>query len=635
MFVLFEESGSFKAGAVLAESDASLQVQTSTGKRIKLKRASVLLTFDRPEPEALLAEATEASEALDVAFLYEVCSDEEFGFAELAEEYHGHPPSAVEQTALLMRLHAHPVWFHRKNKGRFRKAPADILQAALAGLERKRQQAEQVESMRAQLVAGELPASMRDMVAQLLYRPDRNRLETKAFEAACVDTGLSAPSLMVRCGALASSHDFHFNRFLFDQFPEGVAFPDLPAPEPADELPIADVAAFSLDDATTTEIDDAFSVVPHEGGGWQIGIHIAAPGLGCARGSAFDEVARARLSTVYMPGSKITMLPPALVDVFTLAAGTDRPALSLYLDVNADLSIAAQRSVIERVPVVANLRHHDIEPLFNEETLLAGGPEFALKRELTVLWDLATVLEAGRGKPSANLNQLDYVFSVDWARDTPAGKGHVSIGTRKRGSPMDKLVAEMMIHANATWGKLLDKAGVPGIYRVQSGGKVRMATACGPHEGLGVDGYAWSSSPLRRYVDLVNQWQLISVLRETEPPFPPRSPDLGAVVQEFDAAYATYAEFQRQMERYWCVRRIVQEGREHIEAIVLRDNVVREVDSPLVFKVPSMPLQLPGSRVRLKVKHCNLFDVEVATRFECVLAEPTDGATEEDPLFQG
>lgn len=622
MFVLFEEDGAFKAGTVLAENDASLQVETTHGKRVKLKRGHVLQTFREPAPAELLNRAEAAAEALDIEFLWEVCGDEEFGFADFAAEYYGHAPSAVEAAAVLLRLHSAPIWFHRKGRGRFRKAPQDILQAALAGLEKKRQQALAIERMRAELVEGRLPAELAGMLPQLLYRPDRNRNETKAFEAACVDSGLSAPRLLLKCGALASSYDYHFNRFLFEYFPEGTAFPPFAPPAAPGELPRAEVAAFSIDDATTTEIDDAFSVTPREGGGWRVGIHIAAPALGFSRGSDLDAITRRRLSTVYMPGNKITMLPDEVVGGFTLAAGRDCPAVSLYLDVNPDLSVSGQESRVELVPVVANLRHHDIEPVFNEHTLHDGGPDFAWKRELTVLWDLATVLEAGRGKPAANQNLVDHSFYVDWQRDTADGPGYVTISQRKRGSPMDKLVAELMILANATWGKLLDAAGVPGLYRAQSGGKVRMTTVAAPHEGLGVDCYAWSSSPLRRYVDLVNQWQIVAVLGDTEPAFAPKSPDLMAAMRDFELTYAAYAEFQRQMERYWCIRWLRQQGPKEVEAKVIRENLVRLETVPLTFKVPSMPLQLPGTRVKLAIEGSDLIDVEVHARFLTILAEP-------------
>lgn len=624
MFVLFEEDGAFKAGTVLADNDSSLQVETSTGKRVKLKSSHVLLRFREPSPAELLERAGAAAEDLDTGFLWEVCGDDEFGFEDFAAEYYGHAPGAVEAAAVLLRLHSAPIWFHRKGRGRFRKAPADILQAALAGLEKKRLQAEAIERMRAELVEGRLPDELAGMLPQLLYRPDRNRIETKALEAACVDAGLSAARLLLKCGALASSHDFHYHRFLFEYFEDGVAFPPHePAIDPSD-LPRAEVAAFSIDDATTTEIDDAFSVTPREGGGWRIGIHIAAPALGFARGSSLDAIARRRLSTVYMPGNKITMLPDAVVEGFTLAAGRDCPAVSLYLDVTAALAIVGHESRVERVPIVANLRHHDIEPLFNDQVLHAqtDGPDFEWKRELTLLWDLATVLEAGRGKAEDNRNQVDFNFYVDWQTETADGAGYVTISQRRRGSPLDKLVAEMMILANATWGKLLDKAGIPGLYRAQSGGKVRMTTVAAPHDGLGVDCYAWSSSPLRRYVDMINQWQIISVLRNEPPAFAPKSADLMAALRDFEVTYAAYADFQRQMERYWCLRWLRQQPDILVDGKVLRDNLVRLETIPLLLKVPSLPVLLPGSRVRLKIEGSDLLDVDVHARYVETLAEP-------------
>ena len=622
MHVLYEESGAFKCGSVLVDNDSSLQIENTHGKRIKLKSSHVLLRFDAPAASELLTRAEAEAEALEVDFLWEVCGEEEFHFSEFAEEYVGHAPDAVEAAAVLLRLHSAPIYFHRKGRGRFRKAPEDILQAALAGLEKKQQQALAIEQMRDMLLAGQLPEAFDGQVAQLLYHPDRNRLEAKALEAACVDSGSSAARLMLRCGALGSSYDYHYGRFLFEHFPEGTAFPDIALPTPPDDLPLAPVRAFSIDDATTTEIDDAFSVTAHDGGGWRVGIHIAAPALGMTRGSALDQIARKRLSTVYMPGNKITMLPDPVVDVFTLQAGRDCPALSLYLDLRADLTVVGQETRLERVPVAANLRHHDLEPVFNDDTLLGEGPDFAWKRELTLLWELATIMEAGRGKPATNQTQTDFSFSVDWSSSDDDGPGIVGISQRVRGAPLDKLVAELMIVANSTWGKQLDEAGVPGIYRVQGGGKVRMATAAAPHEGLGVDCYAWSSSPLRRYVDLVNQWQLISVLRRGEPPFPPKSQDLMEAVRDFDIAYSAYAEFQRHMERYWCIRWLRQRGADTVTARVLRENVVRLDDTPFVFKVAGMPLQMPGARIQLEIKDTDLLDVDVRARFVAVLAEP-------------
>ncbi|MCM2309424.1 MAG: RNB domain-containing ribonuclease [Sulfuritalea sp.] len=622
MNVLFEEDGAFRAGSVLADNVSSLQIELASGKRSKVKATNVLLRFAAPTAGELLERAEKQAEDIDVDFLWEACGEQEFGFEELAAEYHGAKPDAVQSAAVLLRLHAAPIYFHRKGRGRFRKAPPEILQAALAGLEKKRLQAAAIERMVEELKSGRLPAEFAPLLPQLIYKPDRNRSETKALEAACGETGKSAARLLFDCGALPSTHDYHLGRFLFEFFPEskgGTGFPAFAAPtEPAD-LPLAKVQAFSIDDAHTTEIDDAFSVTAKPDGGWRIGIHIAAPGLGFSPDADLGRIARERLSTVYMPGRKITMLPQDIVEHFTLAAGQTVPAISLYLDVAADYRLLGHETKIDRVPIVANLRHHDIEPLFNAETLAAGLPQFPYCDELKLLWEFAQVLEAGRGKPSDNGNRKDYNFVVDWEAGSgiaaEPGKGVVSIEQRERGSPLDTLVAELMIMANATWGAMLRDAGIPALYRVQTAGKVRMSTVAAAHEGLGVECYAWSSSPLRRYCDLLNQWQLIALLQGQPPAFPPKSAELLAAMRDFELTYAAYAEFQRGMERYWCLRWLLQRGEQTVLAQVLRESLARLDAIPLVARVPSLPELPRGAHVRLSVEGIDLLEAELRLRY--------------------
>ncbi|MDP3288229.1 MAG: RNB domain-containing ribonuclease, partial [Methyloversatilis sp.] len=253
-----------------------------------------------------------------------------------------------------------------------------------------------------------------------------------------------------------------------------------------------------------------------------------------------------------------------------------------------------------------------------EDTITGGElPEFEWRDELLLLWRLAEVLEAGRGKPSANAGQMDFNFYVDWSQTTEDGEGRVDIQRRARGSPLDKLVAELMIVANNTWGSDLRDAGIPALYRAQGAGKVRMTTVAAPHEGLGVDCYAWSTSPLRRYVDLVNQWQMIALLRGEEPVFPPKSEALLSALRDFELAYAAYADFQRGMERYWCLRWLRQQAREGNTvwpAIVLRESLVRLEHVPLVLRSPSLPARDPRSRVEVEIDQLNLLDNDARAR---------------------
>ncbi|WP_301100967.1 RNB domain-containing ribonuclease [Propionivibrio sp.] len=634
MHVLYEEDGAFKTATILSENDASLQVETASGKRSKIKSAHVLLRYAEPAPGELLSWAQSLAEGIETEFLWECARDDEFSFADFADDYFagaGVKATTVEAAALLLALHSAPVYFHRKGRGRFRKAPADILAAALAGLEKKRQQALAVERMVGELTAYTLPPEFLPLLKQLLYKPDRNRFETKALEAACVDTGLSALHLLEKCGAIASPYDFHFQRFLLDYFPRGAELVASDLPLPPGGLPRTDMQAFSIDDAATTEIDDAFSLQELPGLGWRVGIHIAAPGLGIAPGSPLAVVARERLSTVYMPGNKITMLPEAAVENFTLAAGRDCPAVSLYLTVSPDFEITAHESRVELVPIVANLRHHDLEPLFNEQTLAAGLPDFPFADQLKTLWQLANACEGRRGKPSAMHGNNDYNFSItgDLA---DAEHCRVDISERQRGSPLDKLVAELMIVANSTWGGLLAEKGVAAIYRAQTAGKVRMTTSPLPHDGLGVAQYAWTSSPLRRYVDLLNQWQLIACLSGDTPHFTAKSDALFATLRDFELCYTAYADFQRGMERYWCLRWLRQEGVRSIEATIRRDNLCKLDHLPLIQRVPSAPELKTGQRIRLSIESIDFLTLELGCRYVETLDPLADTLTFSDAL---
>ena len=631
MNILFEDEGSFKAGHVLADNNTSLQVELPSGKRSKVKVANVLLRFAQPGAAELMKSAESAADTMDTDFLWEACPDSEFGFESFAADYYGHKAEAVEAVALLLRLHGAPMYFHRKGKGNFRKAPADILQAALAGLEKKRLQGLAIEQMVETLKAGKLPDEFVPQLPQLLYQPERNRLETKALEAACAETGLSVPALLQKCGAINDTHDYQLGRFLFEYFAKGTNFPDVDPPVAIDELPVANVKAFSIDDAQTTEIDDAFSLTVNGDGSLRVGIHIAAPGLGIAPESTLGQIARSRLSTVYMPGRKITMLPESVVEHFTLAAGKSVPALSLYLDVASDLQVRGHDTKIELVPVIANLRHHDIEPLFNEETLATGLTDFPFSDELRRLWELATVLAAGRGKSAAQ-QRKEYNFDVDWNIDTPQGKGRIEITERQRGSPLDMLVAELMIVANSTWGAVLRDGNVAGLYRAQTAGKVRMTTVAAPHEGIGVDCYAWSSSPLRRYVDLVNQWQLIALLQNATPPFTANSESLLSAMRDFELTYAAYAEFQRGMERYWCLRALLQDAIQTSTATVVKESLVVLDDLPLFIRVPSLPAAVASDRgvhVRIEIENIDLLGADIHARYvEMLASDGPDAALE-------
>src|SRR3954451_13318889 len=377
MCVLFEDAGKFLAGRVLSESDSSAQVELESGKRVKVKAANMLLKFDKPQPQELLREAQALAPEIELDLAWEFAPEEEFGFADLAREYFSANATLQQQAAALLRLFEAPHYFRRAGKGRFRKASADILQQALAGIEKKKQLQAQIGAWAAELAAGICPPAIREQLYRILFKPDKNAPEYKAVVEASRNTQTAPLALLQKAGAITSPYQFHWKRFLLEWFPKGTGFPPVAAPVIKDDLPLAPVQAFSVDDSSTTEIDDALSVQGLGTGTVTVGVHIAAPGLVIQAGAPLDLLARQRLSTVYMPGHKITMLPDDVVQAYTLQEGRDCPAVSLYVVMDeATLAIRESSTKIERVPIAANLRHDVLDAAVTEEWLdgASDGP---------------------------------------------------------------------------------------------------------------------------------------------------------------------------------------------------------------------------------------------------------------------
>ena len=619
MNVFYEEKGTFKVGIVLSSNMTSLQIEAPHGKRSKIKNAAILLRFDEPLVSVFMECAEKLANDIDINFLWDCCNcDIEFNSNSLATEYFGHSPSPVEAAAVLIKLHSSPIYFYKKGKGCYKSAPALALKSALISQEKKKRQAEQQSRYVKCLETFTLPEEFNSLLPELLYKPDKNSVEWKALNAACTTTKLSLLSLLNKCGAIPSSHDYHLHRFKIDCFPSDI---ESNIPEDNDKelsdisaLPIADVVAFSIDDADTTEIDDAFSVKLLSLGSFQIGIHIAAPSLGVTVDSHLDKMAAQRLSTVYFPGNKITMLPENVIHQYTLGEERLCPVISMYLEVADDYTIISINSCIEQVKIAANLRHDALEKNFNEETLAKKNINCAFGDELKLLWNFACKMESARGKANdSNNERIDYGFSVE--------DGKVIIKERRRDSPINKLVSELMIFVNAEWGKQLANAGIVGIYRNQSGGKVRMSTSPAPHQGLGVSQYAWCSSPMRRYIDLINQRQLISLLRGEKPPHPKECSNLQIAIRDFEEAYNAYNEFQRKMEKYWCLRWLLQGEIKTTKAVVIKENYVKLDCLPLIIRVPSLPEIFSDTFVELEISQIDLLELTVDTKFTRKLEE--------------
>ena len=645
MNLVYEEGGDIKVATVQSASGSgdaeSWQATSLSGKKIKLKAKEVWLRFDKPEAQVLMDQAQLLSKDIDLQFLWDCAPEDEFSLTDVALEYFGPQANISQQVALAIALQGAPVFFRRKGRGRFQRAPLEQLQAGLAAIERKQKELEQQTLWQQELVSGTFPEALKSSSNQLLFSPDKNTSAYKALIAACSETGESPAQLMIRCAAIESPLAYHQGLFLKAHFPNGSAHSKSIGVEQStydaaiSSLPIATVKAFSIDDAGTTEIDDALSVSDLETGGYRVGIHIAAPGLAIAKDDPLDQVARDRMSTVYFPGDKITMLPDSVIKQFSLDEGAPRPALSIYVDIDAQghLNQDSIQMRAEMVPMAANLRLEDLEHLVSEDSLLDESATYPFRKELAVLWKAAKHLHAGRqekrvanglrseqlGVVDPNALARDFYFEVDQID----GADRIEIIPRQRGSVLDTIVAEWMIFCNSASGQLLADHGLPGLFRTQKGWgplRTRMQTTPGPHEGLGLDYYAWCTSPLRRYSDLVNQWQLIALAKhgvtaKMVAPFPPHDAVLMGIAADFESCYQAYGEYQDRLEKYWCLRWIVQEGgAKTVFVRHLKEGMSRLEPIPLHLPIPELATHPRMTRAQVQIDGVDLLQLSAGVR---------------------
>lgn len=602
MNIFYEESGRFKVAQIVERNEATYQVNTQHGKRSKVRANHVFVEFSESLDD-FLPQAQSLADEVDVDFLWSACGSQEISAKEIASEYFGNQPTAVELAAILMALYAAPIYFHKKAKGVFKAVEESVLKQALAAVERKKIQEAQMDEWVAEIHQFRLPEAVATELIDILHQPDKQSLPYKAYKRAADEMKLSPLALAKACGAVKNRAQYLYDGFVLQYFNKGIVPPIIEIPT-LPELPFADksIRAFSVDDASTTEVDDALSVVDLADGRRQVGIHIAAPTLAGSEHSAIEKVVFSRQSTVYYPSGKITMLPENWIATFSLDEGAYRPCVSVYFTVHANGDFDEPIHKIEQVWIDNNLRIQDVEPHFNRQqgTQTEDSPCFAHHADLQYLYQWSIELQKKRARYEENMPiRYDYNIEVD-------DNEHVRVIQRERGAPLDMVVSEMMILANSTWAQWLNQEELGGIFRVQPPmGRVRMSTKSEAHSGMGVAHYAWFTSPLRRAADYINQRQLIHLINPQHYAlcFATNSADLFAALRDFDTTYTAYGDFQNQMEHYYGLRYIEQEKLSELTAILLKEDLVRIEGLPIVTRAVGIPPDLPPkTRMQLQIQ---------------------------------
>lgn len=402
----------------------------------------------------------------------------------------------------------------------------------------------------------------------------------------------------------------------------------------SERLDLTTLPAVTIDDPWTSEVDDGLTLERLEDG-YRVGIHIADASTFLDPGSPLDEEALERGTTIYLPERKIRMVPDILGDeLCSLIEGQDRLAFSFLVELDDQMQVRSHRFADTKIRVAQRLNYQEADAL-----LEARQPG-----DLLTLYEIALALRTRR--QAAGAVTLPFP-RVNIRVETPeGGEPQIAITRDQSEAPAQVLVSEMMILANGLSGGYFAKHSIPALFRSQpepekpipaevdtapenlhklrrlmKKGEVGMTPA--RHSGLGMEAYSQSTSPIRRYVDLIAHRQLKSHLRTGEPFY--TAEQLEPMMQRLERTTHQAEQLERERKQYWTLRYLEQKRWAELDAVVLQNfpdkhwvqlsSILYETDCPLI---PKKPLS-PGTRLKVRIE--TVFPREQGLRVTPVLDE--------------
>jgi exoribonuclease-2 len=339
----------------------------------------------------------------------------------------------------------------------------------------------------------------------------------------------------------------------------------------SDRKDLTDLDTITIDGQGTLDFDDAISIEPIDSG-YRLWIHITDVGHLVKKGGALDEEALGRASSIYMPDARIPMLPPLLTeDIGSLKKEKKRPAISIMADLDAQASVTDFQIIPSVIRVSRQLTYYHANQLVEDD------------ENLSLIHELAQKLRNFRLNNDAL--QLTLPEMNIWTDQ----EGEITVAQINRESPSRLMVSECMILANWLSARFLRDHNQLAVFRSQlpprerligqDGGALfqnwmqrrflsRVILGLEPerHAGLGLDAYVTTTSPLRKYLDLVTQRQL-RVLLGLEESYSEQ--ELTFIIQAVRETLSYINILQQERARYWTLRYIERLIGEPLEALVL------------------------------------------------------------------
>ena len=527
----------------------------------KVPPGRLWLLSDADYEPLLLAARTRASR-LDIEFLWRVAGGETLTATELANRAGAKTPSEVLE--VLQAALDNPAYFRRR-EGRLAPADATVLDKVRASLRRREEEMEEECDIFERLEKGDISEFVRCR-EELLTSENKNSVIFRAAKKAAGGEKHIAQWL-VSIGACTDARECR-NLIFERDWPQRW---EIEPPQPPD-VPESDSVgegAFSIDDAGTFEVDDAFSAYTDNSGHTIVGIHIAVPALDKAL-FAVSEYGEQRLISAYFPDGKVPMLSESHIKTYSLQAGEKQTALSWYCRFDPATGMLHDTETrLNRIVVRNNYCPEDFD----------NGAPAEVSAAYALLEDFVGILP-----PLPARERLNFRIVIDPPK--------VCANPRR---PVGLLVEKLMRHINTEWARII--AGYGGLYRTNGALTLRPSS-----DNL----YAWLSSPLRRYVDLANQRLLLMRLGLVDP----AEINWRKLARSFSTQQTLARHYQDTAERHFVLSAMLALPENSVLAGTWHDKgKVRLRDYPINGPVADGPSRRPaaGGAVQVRIRDIDLF----------------------------
>ncbi len=372
---------------------------------------------------------------------------------------------------------------------------------------------------------------------------------------------------------------------------------------------LTDIPLMTIDGASTLDFDDAISIEDYSDF-YKMGIHITDVGHFIRKGDVIDEEAAIRGSSIYMPDQKIPMLPDQLGEgLFSLIAGKQRPAISVMVKLSRSFEILGYEVIPSIIRVENQYTYHDVNLVADSDLMISILHQFAEKfRQKRIQQGAVHIM-----LPEINV----------WIDS----EGEITINRINRESPSRMLVSEIMIMANWCMARFLMEKNIPAIYRAQGNPRSRLFQGtegtlfqnymqrrvlsrlilnyqAERHSGLGLDAYITGTSPIRKYMDLVNQRQIRATFG-LEDPYSIQ--ELDKIIQFIQDPMVYVQKIQNNRNKYWTLKYLESRIGKSEEAIVLQK---RKNAYQVLLKDYMIECDLPDSGY-IELKPADLVQVKI------------------------